>query len=336
MASEALRAFFTSLVSEADLTQLILDATQEDIHLEYKQKKNRSQPQLDDSDKWQFSRALSGFANSDGGVMLWGVEADNNERAAKLKPIADVFDFQARLKKSLLNTTQPAVEGVLIEVITSSGSSTDGFVKCLVPSSDRTPHRGMLAGREYYKRSTEGFYKLEHFDLEDMFGRRPVPLLQLSTHVVARGSFGGGGATTMKGLAILTITNVGRGSARAPYLVVRTEPPYKVDRYGLDGNGHEGMPRLQTADTERIVYTSTDVVIHPGVSHDVAGVEVYGYVDHKGEITMPAELRVRFDLSAENARLSSDLMIVTSGQIAEAVFPAHLYPTQVKTGDAAP
>lgn len=38
----------------------------------------------------------------------------------------------------------------------------------------------MLAGREYYKRSTEGFYRLEHFDLEDMFGRRQRPVLKMS------------------------------------------------------------------------------------------------------------------------------------------------------------
>lgn len=33
--------------------------------------------------------------------------------------------------------------------------------------------------REYYKRSEDGCYRLEHFDLEDMFGRRQRPLLEL-------------------------------------------------------------------------------------------------------------------------------------------------------------
>ena len=37
----------------------------------------------------------------------------------------------------------------------------------------------MLAGREYYKRSVEGFYRLEHFDLKDMFGRRQKPKLRI-------------------------------------------------------------------------------------------------------------------------------------------------------------
>lgn len=41
----------------------------------------------------------------------------------------------------------------------------------------------MLAKREYFKRSVEGFYRLEHFDLEDMFGRRQKPLLKVITEV---------------------------------------------------------------------------------------------------------------------------------------------------------
>jgi hypothetical protein len=44
----------------------------------------------------------------------------------------------------------------------------------------------MAAGREYFKRTAEGFYRLEHFDLEDMFGRRPRPALVLMLELVPR------------------------------------------------------------------------------------------------------------------------------------------------------
>ena len=37
----------------------------------------------------------------------------------------------------------------------------------------------------YYKRSGASFYRMEHFDLEDMFGRRLKPKL----NTVVRGSF---------------------------------------------------------------------------------------------------------------------------------------------------
>lgn len=168
---------FDSIGAVTDLRRLVQDRTQENIYLEFKMKADRRKPDLDESDSRQFSRALSGFANSDGGVLIWGVETDREERAVALKAISDVAGFESRLKKSMLNAVQPMVDGVLITTIVDDADPTAGYIKCLVPRSEKTPHRALHANREYYRRSTEGFYKLEHFDLEDAFGRRPRPVL---------------------------------------------------------------------------------------------------------------------------------------------------------------
>src|SRR4051794_24078544 len=106
MASPELQNLFVSLDSETVMQRLINDKMAEGLYLEFKTKKDRSKPALDDSDSWQFSRALSGFANSDGGILLWGIETNQHEQASKLKPVSSVSDFQDRLKKSLLNATQ--------------------------------------------------------------------------------------------------------------------------------------------------------------------------------------------------------------------------------------
>jgi Schlafen, AlbA_2 len=178
-----LTAYFHSITSEDDLKRMITDHVKEDLYLEFKQKHDRRHAQLEDDDKFNFSRALSGFANSDGGMLIWGVETYRKDEAAKsLKPIADVDGFIRSLKSGLINFVQPFVDNVLIEKIPSDASDYIGFVTCLIPQSDKAPHRAMLAGREYYKRSTEGFYRLEHFDLEDMFGRRQRPLLVMQVN----------------------------------------------------------------------------------------------------------------------------------------------------------
>ena len=328
-----LKKFFDSFVTEADLTQLVSDRAQENIHLEYKQKRNRSNSQLEDSDASQFSRALSGFANSDGGVLFWGIESDKEERANQLKPITGHREFQGRLKKSLLNSVQPTVDDVLIEVIDSDDSPHQGYVKCYVPTSEKTPHRAMWAGREYYKRSTEGFYRLEHFDLEDMFGRRPIPSLRLRARVVQAGSGGSPRGEMMRGYAIIAIENIGRGSARAPYLALDAVQEYSVSEFGLDGNGNEGLPRLYTGSPRRLVYTSSDIVIHPGVTHEVTAFKVHGYVQPEGGITMPVELRCRYELAAENARMQTQELVISAHEIALGVFPDRLY---LREGQAAP
>lgn len=324
MVTDPLREFFESLATEEALRELVREQRPEDIHLEFKQKKDRSRPELDDSDAFQFSRALSGFANSDGGMLVWRVETDKEERAKRLRPISSVRDFQGRLKKSLLNTVQPVVDGIWIDVVATDDDATAGYVKCLVPASDKSPHRAMQAGREYFKRSTEGFYRLEHFDLEDMFGRRPVPRIALETRIVQRGTTGGGGGTTYRGLLILSIVNRGRGSARAPYLAVATAPPYAIARYGLDGNGHEGLPRIQTADDRRVIYSSSDIVIHPGVSYETAAIEIAGRANHRNEADMPPDLHVGYELASEGARLQRDEIVISGFEIARALFPREL------------
>jgi len=179
-------AVFDSIADLAGVEQLIADRIQENLYLEFKTKKDRRTAELDDSDSFQFSRALSGFANSDGGVLIWGIETDKEERACALKPVAQVEEFVSRLKKSMLNSVQPMVDGIVIQAITDSTDPGTGFVSCLVPRSEKTPHRALRAGREYFRRSTEGFYRLEHFDLEDAFGRRPRPVLSVQMQLRSR------------------------------------------------------------------------------------------------------------------------------------------------------
>lgn len=174
--------FYRSIDTEEALKGFIVSKTKENLYLEFKQKQDSRSGVLGDRDKFNFSKALSGFANSDGGVLIWGIETNKrNEAAKKLKPINQVDDFIRSLKSSLLTTVQPFVDNILIERIDKNGSPSKGYVKCHIPQSDKTPHRAIQAGREYFKRSVEGFYKLEHFDLEDMFGRRQKPNLVVIT-----------------------------------------------------------------------------------------------------------------------------------------------------------
>lgn len=55
---EQATALYDSIVGLPGMRQLVADRSKEGIFLEFKTKKNRSVPDLDDSDTWQFSRAL--------------------------------------------------------------------------------------------------------------------------------------------------------------------------------------------------------------------------------------------------------------------------------------
>ncbi|TMA25418.1 MAG: ATP-binding protein [Deltaproteobacteria bacterium] len=180
--ADAVRGLFSSLESENALQAAVDTGREEDLYLEFKQKHNRSQPDVDEPDRKNLSKAVSAFANATGGVLVFGVETkkvqDGPDRAVALKPIANAPAFLRRLQESVLNTTQPVVDDVEFRCIPSLLEAGAGYVACLIPESDKTPHRAMFANREYWRRTTNGARRLEHIDLEDMFGRRPRPLLR--------------------------------------------------------------------------------------------------------------------------------------------------------------
>jgi schlafen family protein len=180
--ADSVRASFAAFASEDDLRAGVAQRREEGLYLEFKQKHDRSKAALDDEDRINFSKTVSAFANADGGVLIFGVSTrkagrGHPDHADKLKPITDPHAFLGRLQDSVLNTTDPPVDDIEFHVIESVSEPGAGYMVCFIPASDRTPHRAVLADREYYRRTASGVRRLDHIDLEDMFGRRPHPKL---------------------------------------------------------------------------------------------------------------------------------------------------------------
>jgi hypothetical protein len=283
---------FESLLSPESIQQLVQRQECESLHLEFKRKEHPNNPEVGNSDKASWSQALSGFANSDGGVIVWGVatvQEDGVDRANELAPISAVPDFASRLRASLLHATAPVVDGVRVEAVRSADNA--GFVVCLIPQSPKTPHRAMLSHREYYKRSTERFYRLEHFDLEDMFGRRPRPLLTFDA--------------TVRTKRVIWLHNRGRGMAMAPYLELLVSGPFRFSQYGVDGNGGYGLPRLvQHGWSGRLQWFGCDAtkVIPPGTSLSITRLEYDGPAQGDGPIPGTV-VTLKYQIAAEGFAL---------------------------------
>src|SRR4051812_20288831 len=119
--SSAAERLYETLASETDLQRLRDESREEDLYLEFKEKADRRTPNLADPDRKNFSKTLSGFANADGGVLVFGVETARNAAGVDcvrtLSPVVDAEGLRARLMDSVLNATQPVVDNVRIEVI---------------------------------------------------------------------------------------------------------------------------------------------------------------------------------------------------------------------------
>jgi hypothetical protein len=307
-------------IDEKTVRDYVTSGRQEDLHLDFKQVND---PAMDRDDRKSLALALSGFANSDGGIVVWGVEASKEQTtgvdcAIAEVPISNLDLFLSRLQSLTGEAAAPLVEGVLHEAIDMGDGS--GFAKTLVPPSDAGPHMARSGEGRYFKRSGDSFYRMEHFDVEDMFGRRRKPSLRL----VARASISEWTQTPhykqFTLLIYLSIVNEGRGSARAPYLSVEVAAPYSVHSWGIDGNRNFGLPQLRSYRGARAIScgASSDFVIHPDTSIDVTAVSTKVIEPDDGQRKVP-ELTVKYKLAADDVATREETLTIDSEVILEQI-----------------
>jgi len=270
----------------------------ERLHVDFKEKSDPSHEKLEEDDKKNLARAISGFANSGGGVLIWGIK----DKDISPKPIKNIKLFITSILVLAPQVTDPVVEGIDGDWIPSDPPATEvGFGLVLIPESSLPPHRVLLKSKgiqnHYYLRSGTDFLIATHTQLEDMFGRRPQPKLTLHARIT-KGLSKSDGIWSL--YVILGIENEGRGTAKAPFLSVEIEPPYGVYEFGLDGNGHFGLEKVTSSrGTKDTKYgSSADVVIHSGIVHEVTVVAVPADRLHKTPNGIQ-DLRIHYKIAAE-------------------------------------
>jgi hypothetical protein len=95
-----------------DVESYIALRQEENLHLDFKTANSR----FDREDRKNLAKAVSGFANSDGGLIVWGVSTARDsfgvEYATGLQPISPLSAFMAALNKCSGEAANPTVNGV--------------------------------------------------------------------------------------------------------------------------------------------------------------------------------------------------------------------------------
>jgi hypothetical protein len=198
---------------------------QEDLHLDFKLLSNGAD--LSREDRKNLAKAISGFSNSDGGLVVWGVDCRPDEAgvdaAQVLRPISNAAAVLAKLQSLTGEAVSPIVDGVEHRIIATGADAS--IIVTLVPPSVSGPHMAGMGEGRYYKRSGDSFYRMEHFDVADMFGRRRQP--QLNLQLARERQPSSTGKLHLYRLNAL-ISNTGRNTARL-FKVVVTLPATVLD-----------------------------------------------------------------------------------------------------------
>ena len=248
----------------------VKEGLREDLHLDFKRKANPGSPNLTSDDKRNFSRALSGFANSDSGLIIWGIGAPGSGGGVRTKhPIKPVKGFAENLDSQISRAVNPNVNGVVNHVIFENEEKDLGYVATYIPRSQSAPHRAEYEGlKQYYKRYGESFKICEHYELVYMFGRRHNPDLGVFWTMDVDLPYGAKHPDLIPARLRLGITNQGRAIAShvCMRLRYRADSPYRLSYEDQSDLIHYSQPR-QASKAHYTLITARallGMVVYPG------------------------------------------------------------------------
>lgn len=219
------KEIFDKLVEDGlpGIQEFIDNRKSEELFLDFKRSSDNGYGRkLSDHDRDNFGKALSGFSNSEGGVIVWGIDCRssvNGDVASKMVPVMNPQKFLSLLQGAVSGLTIPPVPNVIHHYILNPNTN-DGFVVSLIPQSDIAPHQ-FVRKLQYYMRAGSDFMPVPHGILAGMFGRRPQP------RIIHKKLFG---KTLIKSdfvecnLSIL-LNNIGRGIGRDIFISGSIESP---------------------------------------------------------------------------------------------------------------
>lgn len=253
------------------------------------------------------AKALSGFANAAGGLLVIGVD----DKRRTLAPLADARAYEAAANELFSRLVAFPVEGVETKMIEETSGSATGFVLIFVPPSELQPHRSEKDKR-YYRRSGDSFRSMEHYEVADAFGRRHHPRLRPRALAQRRA---GGFPRDVDVDIHLGLVNAGRVLARYPLLrVVGVQGQYKLWAFGIDGNRNFGLPQATGRRDE--FRGDAGHVIHAGDKLEVCRLTRRWAGDGApaGESDVQCVLELEVELAAEGMACTRFVLTLTEQQ----------------------
>lgn len=163
----------------AEIDRLITERTSEELFLDFKRSADQGQGiRFHDHDRVNLRKAISGFANSEGGVVIWGVDcsrqANNGDVASNKQPLTNPARFVSWLEGAVSGCTVPPVVGVRSILIPIDDNT--GFAATYVPQSTHAPHQ-MTGESKYMIRAGSDFVPAPHGVVAGLFGKPPHPVV---------------------------------------------------------------------------------------------------------------------------------------------------------------
>ena len=205
------------------LKQYIDDEIEENLNLDYKAAAALGKS---DSKKKEITKDISAMANSDGGLIIYGImeyqDPNRKHLPEKIDPI-DRTQFSKEWLEQIINTISPRIDGVVIYPVSISDRANGVVYIVEIPQSS-TAHQAR--DNRYYKRFNFVSAPMQDYEVRDVMGRSQHPKIVLNFEFeIETHQFNNGVAASMSVDKTLIIRAENVGQIYAQYVIAHIAFP---------------------------------------------------------------------------------------------------------------
>ena len=226
------------------INRLRADSTEENLQLEFKTKKSPAELELHKEDKQNLGKALSGFSNAEGGIVIWGVgtkKENGIDKANQLRPISNIENSFEVFRNQCATSLQPENPDLKFLLVRCGDDNTKGYIAVAVPKGRTRPYMSKAPDHsKYFRRTPNGFDPLQHYEVVDMM-RAEVDADIVLNWTVTKESTGPAGTNFR---IRLLQHNIGLVSALRPYTIFESWPAHLLPSNIVWGNLKMDPPEI--------------------------------------------------------------------------------------------
>ena len=176
MSASPSQSLFETLDTWAAIERLIADGEAEGLYLECKAP---ASSQLTREQRAQLAEAASGFANTGGGVILWGVSTTRHAHSTldvltQTEPIGHSLRLAQEIDRTIPTLTTPGIELIPSRVLHERPTDRRGIVVTYIPPTTGDPVQSNI-DRHFHFRNGDDFSEMPYDMLRRMFAGTTAP-----------------------------------------------------------------------------------------------------------------------------------------------------------------
>lgn len=159
--------------TQADIETIVRNQFEENIHLEFKR---GDALKKSDGAKTEIAKDISSFANSDGGVLIYGI-AEKDNVASAIIPV-DGNEFSREWLEQVIRAhVQQSINDLRIIPIQLNNDLRQTVFIVKIPVSYQAPH--MASDGRFYRRHNFMAVRMEEYEVRELYNRKTKTELEL-------------------------------------------------------------------------------------------------------------------------------------------------------------